>query len=328
LPTFLLSMSSQRPQAFEASFVAYLHVASLSILLWDLLNNVKSECRLLFRHRLGLQVPLMVYFLSRISVLGFALVSTTFMTIPFVTCTAFEATLSIFFITGLVSTLYLAYLQARVCGVWDWCPFIVGLFGASWISVVASGFALINFVKGIEVENFGEEALVGQRILVPLMTTFFNHTILFLAITFGICKNTIGKDLSLRDCLRLMPERRLPTFSKACYIITMGFVVVTIAWFYVWLGIEPSSAFRIALAPGPLYVVLVNIMICRVFRNTKLGLHGKVPVLQSNDFMSESHTSLDGSISWNSRHEASDVAVTPIQILVNQVVEYKTDYSP
>jgi len=151
---------------------------------------------------------------------------------------------------------------------------------------------------------------VGQRILVPLMSTFFNHTIVFLVITFGICKNTLGKDLSLRDCHRLMPGRRLPTFSKACYIMTMGFAVVTIAWFYVWLGIEPSSAFRIVLAPGPLYVVLVKIMICRVFRNTILGSFSKVPVLQSNDSTSESHIALDGSISWNSRHETSDVAVT------------------
>ena len=106
----------------------------------------------------------------------------------------------------------------------------------------------------------------------------------------------------------------------------MGIAVVTIAWFYVWLGIEPSSSFRIALAPP--YVVLANIMICCVYRNTKLGLYNKVPALQSNDTPSETHTALNGSISWNSRHEATDVAVTPIQISVNQVVEYKSDYPP
>ena len=113
--------------------------------------------------------------------------------------------------------------------------------------------------------------------------------------------------------------------------ITMGTAVVTIIWFYVWLGVEPSSAFRIALAPP--YVVLVNIMICRVFRNTKLGLYSKVPVLYSNnDPMSDlSHTTtaLNGSISWNSRHEPTEVSsIIPIQISVNKVVECKTDYPP
>lgn len=89
------------------------------------------------------------------------------------------------------------------------------LFGTSWLSVVASGFAVINSIKGVEVEDYCEEVLVGQRILAPLIATFFNHTIVFLAITLGVCKNTIGKDLSLRDCLRLMLGRRLATFSKA-----------------------------------------------------------------------------------------------------------------
>lgn len=136
-----------------------------------------------------------------------------FLATPSVACTAFEATFLIFFITGLVSTLFLSYL--RVCGVWHWNPFIVGLFGVSWISVVVSGFAVINTIKGVEVENYCEEVLVGQRILAPFITTFVNHTIVFLAITLGVCKNTIGKDLSLRDCLRLMFGRRFLTFSKA-----------------------------------------------------------------------------------------------------------------
>ena len=137
-----------------------------------------------------------------------------FLATPFVACTAFEATFVIFFVMGLASTMFLSYL--RVCGVWNWSPFIVGLFGASWISVVASGFALINSIKGVEVEdNYCEEILVGQRILAPIITTFVNHTIVFLAIAFGVCKNTIGKDLSLGECLRLMLGRRFRTFTNA-----------------------------------------------------------------------------------------------------------------
>jgi hypothetical protein len=105
----------------------------------------------------------------------------------------------------------------------------------------------------------------------------------------------------------------------------MGIAVVTIVWFYVWLGIEPSSAFRIALAPP--YVVLVNIMICRVFRNTKLGLYSKAPTsaMQSNrDSKLHTPASSNGSIPWNPR----EVALNPIQISVNRVVEYKSDYPP
>ena len=50
-------------------------------------------------------------------------------------------------------------------------------------------------------------------------------------------------------------------------------------------------------------------------------------MLKIDDPASETHTALNGSISWNSRHEATHV-VTPIQISVNKVVECKTDYPP
>ena len=132
---------------------------------------------------------------------------------PSVDCEAFEPTFVLFFIIALISTLFLSYL--RVCAVWHWNKFVVGLFGVSWMSVVASGFAVINSIKGIEMEGYCEEIILGQRILAPFITSFFNHTIVFLAITFGVCKNTIGEDLTLRDCIRLMLGRNLPTFSKA-----------------------------------------------------------------------------------------------------------------
>ena len=45
---------------------------------------------------------------------------------------------------------------------------------------------MINFIEGVEMENYCELVLVGQRILAPfiLVVTFFNHTIVFLAVTF------------------------------------------------------------------------------------------------------------------------------------------------
>ncbi|KAF8801149.1 hypothetical protein BYT27DRAFT_7198453 [Phlegmacium glaucopus] len=320
-------------QAFEGEFVAYLHVASLSVLLWDILNNVRDECRLVFRHRMG--PPIVVYFLSRFSVLGFALVSTIFMTTPSIACTAFKATFVAFFITAMVSTLFLSYL--RVCAVWHWNPFVVAVSGISWLSVVATGFAVINSIQGIEVENYCLEIIVGPLIVAPIITSFLNHVVVFFAITLGVCKNTLGRGLTIRDCIRLMFGRGLSTFSKAllhesqvCYIIVMVIAAIAITWFYVWLAIEPTTAFRIAIAP--LYVVLVNIMICRVFRNTKLGLYNKIPH-RSHDSKSQSHTApnSNSTTSWNSRYESADahsIAATPIQISVSQVVECKSDYPP
>jgi len=301
-------------------------VASLSVLLWDILDNLKNDYQLLFRHRLGL--PTIVSFLSRVSVLGFVIVTTIYMTTPSIACAAFEAVFIAFFIAGLVATLFLSYF--RVCAVWDWNRFIVGFFGVSWLAVAASGFTLIHSLKGIPASDGGGYCMIISTPLnmAPVITSFFNHTVVFLAITYGVCRNTIGRDLTFRDCLRLMIGHSLPTFSKAllhdsqvCYIIMMGIAVTTIVWFHVWMEIQPDTSFRLVLVTP--YVALVNILICRVFRNTKLGLYSKVPV-QSNDSKSQQ---ID-MVPWSSRTDVESDAVLPIQIEVSQVVEYKRDYPP
>ena len=60
------------------------------------------------------------------------------------------------------------------------------------------------------------DAIADRELIpTPFITIFFNHTAVFLAITYGICKNTFGKDLTPRDRIWLMLGQRLPTFLKA-----------------------------------------------------------------------------------------------------------------
>ena len=109
----------------------------------------------------------------------------------------------------------------------------------------------------------------------------------------------------------------------------MIFGVITVTWCYVWMEVQPTSAFRLSLIPP--YTVLVNIMICRVFRNTKLGLYNKVS-WESHDLNSPMHAAPNGMISWNSignnTTDAHARTVEPIQIGVSQSVEYKNDFPP
>lgn len=108
----------------------------------------------------------------------------------------------------------LCYL--RVCAVWRWNRLIVGFFGILWLSVGASIVTLIRSVKAIQVETFCTVAIAGgQLILAPFIVAVINHTLVFLGITYGICKNTLRGDLTLRDGVMLMLGKSLPTFSKA-----------------------------------------------------------------------------------------------------------------
>jgi hypothetical protein len=127
---------------------------------------------------------------------------------------AFQTTSIALLIIGMSSTVFLCYL--RVCAVWHWNRFIVGFFGVSWLSVVALSFTLIRSIKTVQLEGYCTTTIVkGSLILAPFITNVFNQTIVFLAITYGVCKNTLGGDLTFRDGILLMLGKSLPTFSKA-----------------------------------------------------------------------------------------------------------------
>ena len=89
----------------------------------------------------------------------------------------------------------------------------------------------------------------------------------------------------------------------------MGIATTALAWLYGWRE-DPTSSFRVALVPP--YVILVHILICRVHRNTKLGLYKKVPVQFKN--VSSQRTSHSG--------------LKPVQIAVTHVVQYHDGHSP
>ena len=89
----------------------------------------------------------------------------------------------------------------------------------------------------------------------------------------------------------------------------MGISTTALAWLYGWQD-HPTSSFRIALVPP--YVILVHILICRVHRNTKLGLYKQVPV-QSNNVSSQ---------------RSPHYGLKPVQIAVTHVVEYPDSDSP
>ena len=133
---------------------------------------------------------------------------------PSIDCATFETTSVALLIVGMTSTMSLCYL--RVCAVWRWNRFIVGIFGVLWISVGASNVTMIRSVKTLQVDTFCTKVIVGgQLILAPFIVAVINHTLVFLAITYGICKNTLRGDLTFRHGIMLMLGKSLPTFSKA-----------------------------------------------------------------------------------------------------------------
>jgi len=265
----------------------------------------------------------MAYFLSRLSALSWVIITVIFSNTPSIDCTTFETTSVVLLVVAMTSTMSLCYL--RVCAVWRWNRIIVGFYGVSWLSVAASSATVIHSIKTRQVENFCTVIIVGGRlILAPYIVSVVNHTLVFMAITYGICKNTLRGDLTFKHGIMLMLGKSLPTFSKALlhdsqisYMIILGVTVITLTWISSWT--QATSAFRLApMAPN---LVLMTILNGRVHRNTKLGLYNMVS-LQSNDRKSQPHAAAYMKVSGN-----SFPAAEPIPIAVANAEGYRSDYS-
>jgi len=287
---------------------------------------VKNDYQLLFRHRLGF--PTIAYFIARVSTLACAVVIIIFLNAPSIDCKAIEMTVILLFIVGNTFTMLLSYI--RVCAVWRWNRFIVGFFGVLWLSTVASSFTMLRTNKAIQVPGELYCTLVtivdsGPIFLTPWISVFVNQTAIFLAITYGVCKNTLGGDLTFRDGIPLMLGKGLPTFSRAlihdsqiCNIVIMSSCATTLPWVYSWSTIQPTSAFRLALVAP--FISTITILICRVHRNTKLGLYSKV-VLPFNDPKLQTRAAKKGMVPRNV-HSAE----MPIQISLTHVDEHRGDF--
>jgi hypothetical protein len=162
----------------------------------------------------------------------------------------------------------------------------------------------------------------GRLIPVPFIVAVINHTLIVIAITIALCKNTLGRDFTFRHGIMIMLGKSLPTFSRALlhdsqisYIMIAAVSVIALIWANKWPDYQ-SSPFGIApMAP---YLALVTILTGRVYRNTKLGLYDMVP--QSFDLKSQPQFA-----SYSVLPAASP---SPIPITFSNVDGYRSDYSP
>jgi len=252
------------------------------------------------------------YFLSRLSALCWAILQVIFKNTPSIDCIAFGKASAFLLIVGMTSTKSLCYL--RTCAVWGWNRFIVAFFTVSWLSVAAATtVTATRSTKALQVETHCSVIIVDARLIpAPLIVAVCNHTLIVIAITYGICKNTLGGDLTFRHGIMAMLGKSLPTFSRALlhdsqisYIMIAGISVIALIWSYIWPNHLPSPLNIAAMAP---YFVLVTILTGRVHRNTKLGLYN-MDSRQSNDPKTQSFIMFAGS---------------PV---VSNVDDYRSDYS-
>ncbi|KAF9043104.1 hypothetical protein BJ165DRAFT_1529223 [Panaeolus papilionaceus] len=260
--------------SYEVTVSIYVLVGTTAIVIWDAIHNLESDYKLAFRHKFGL--PTVVYFISRLATMTYVLMSTIYATAPIGDCVYFDKVVNWLFPVSVPATSLLFFFRIRA--IFDDDPFVVSFFGFMWFGVLAGSLTVTQGVHGIPVTGTQYcttgpyEDYVASATILPLV----HDTLIFFAISWRLMINS-HVDYTLHNRYRVMVfGDYLPAFSKsllqggqAYYLTTVTSSLLTV----IMLEVDAvPPVFRSMFTVSN--VMLMNIMACRVYRNTKFGLFG------------------------------------------------------
>ncbi|KAF8898041.1 hypothetical protein CPB84DRAFT_1781224 [Gymnopilus junonius] len=262
--------------AYQVTIALYVLVAAVSIQIWDILNNLHKDYKILVKKPTSF--PNVVYCTSRIFTLAYLLYAIIYESNhpignceklskvgPWLVCIAIPSTSLLFFF--------------RVHAMYNHHKYVSGFFFLMWLAVL--GGSLTN-VLGVAGFNIGptKHCLNGTLkpyVSVGIIIQFVNDSLVFGAITLRLMQ--IGmeeEEMKLKDVLRvIILGKDLPAFTKALlrdgqvyYLTTSTFILMTFIIFYI--DSIPLVYRTIFSIPN---ITLVNVMACRVYRRTKSGVY-------------------------------------------------------
>ncbi|KAJ7757902.1 hypothetical protein B0H16DRAFT_1885387 [Mycena metata] len=240
---------------------AYVFAGSTAVFVWDILNNLRNDYSLLFRHRLN--AATLAYFASRIA--------------SFVSdCNTAYIAFDIFLAIGVSGAAFLFFLRVRAIFQGERIPTIV--FGCLWLAVPASS---INSIISVGAVGLGDPTVcvfaprygTATYGLAGIVLMVYD-TIVFLAISYRLISNFQAEQQTPGEQVKaLFSGAELPAFPKSLfmdgqmyYMIAVAANIVTTVMAYV----RVTPIYRgFLVIPN---ITLTSIMACRIYRHTKLGV--------------------------------------------------------
>ncbi|KAJ7288728.1 hypothetical protein C8J57DRAFT_1166451 [Mycena rebaudengoi] len=275
-----MSQSSGTSQQIPASLqrplqiVTCVFAGSAAVLVWDILNNLRNDYSLLFRHKMSLATA--AYVVCRIASLVYTLGFTLFTTYPLPACNTAFIAFNSFYPIAVSSAAFLFFFRVRA--IYNNSRVVTVIFGVLWLAVLATSVTVAISGRGTSVGD-PPQCLTpmrhGAHGGLSVITITIHDTIVFFAISYRLVAIFAHAQQTRRDQLKeLLSGAGLPAFSKSLftdgqmyYMVTVVSNILTMVLVYV-----PTN--------NPLYhgilvipnVTLTSIMACRVYRSAMLGL--------------------------------------------------------
>jgi len=275
--------------AFQTTILTNVFVASLGVIIWDVLHNLYGDYLLLTKYRIS--IPVIAYFISRVVSLVHVLAATIFSTTRIENCVLFEKVIDWIYPVAVSSTSLLFFFRVRA--VFADNKKVIGFFAFMWLAVVAgcltttqgitgSNIGITNYCTTVKMEDYVEAGAI-----IPLI----NDTLIFLAITWRLMGIAAVDNVhSFKTGFRILAfGDYMPSFSRAVkqdgqlyYLTVVTTSLMSVIIFYIK---SVPMVYR-TMFPIP-NLVLMNIMACRVYRNTKFGIFREATTQILGDFGQE-----------------------------------------
>lgn len=239
-----------------------------AIMGWDILDNIVDDCRHLWARRFSF--TMVVYFISRFSSLGWAVMSYVIYGFPLGHCVAQTHIIDTFFALAMPSTALLFFVRARAVYMGD--PVATTVFFILWLALCA-GSITIPFATSAETIADQYCVLNGLKsyAIASPVTAVVHDTSIFFAISLRMLLNTHTEFTWKKWASVFFSGSSLPAFSKAVlqdgqlyYLITVTSNLVVLIMLYVPGVPVPYRAMFTATN-----IPIMNIMACRVYRKTR-----------------------------------------------------------
>ncbi|KAJ7189025.1 hypothetical protein C8R46DRAFT_1184262 [Mycena filopes] len=285
----------------------YVFAGATAVFIWDILNNLRSEYSLLFKHRLS--PATVAYVVSRIASLVYVLGFTIFATYPLKDCEKAYLTFDAFYPVGVSASAFLFFFRVRA--IFDGDRLATIIFGLLWLAVLGSsitipiGGSAIGLGTPTECIVAHVSAYVGSSGIIITV----HDTVVFFAISYRLVSNFQVEQQTRGEKVKsLFSGSNLPAFSKALFMEGQMYYMITVvsnivATVMVYVPRVSPVYHGFLVVPN---VTLTSIMACRVYRNTKLGVTGRGgsadltlptinPRLSAVQFTPDQHIAMSGS---------------------------------
>ncbi|KJA14649.1 hypothetical protein HYPSUDRAFT_150082 [Hypholoma sublateritium FD-334 SS-4] len=258
-------------QAYQTSVAIYVLAGSLGVLLWDVLDNVTADFKIIFKSRFTLSTAAFIG--SRIGSLGYVIASNIFETAPMGNCVHFETITDAFYPVALGCSALLFFFRLRA--IYNRDRIVVGCFFILWCGLLACTIFIPAGILGgtIGPTKYCVDEDVPISAYAAIIAPLVHDTLVFIAISWRLLQNA-GIDGNFKENLQVvMYGKYLPAFSKSLlldgqryYLITLASNMVTVIM--VFDTSVPIPLRSMCATPN---IVITSIMACRVYRRTRAG---------------------------------------------------------